>query len=208
MLVLVLGSEYHRIEKKEMLMMSKEIILFGDSILAGYVNGHPTDHITKSLQDNFPNYNLINASIPGLTTEEAEDFLPKKIYIHNYALIILGLGTNDDSVYDGLNAGRYAYNLDHLVAKLDPNKVILMGPSYTNWKVNQNQSWPRTIQFSLIAEHCSVIHHLPFLNLNKEMVKTGHPSDLLQADGIHLNKAGNKLLVNQLTNLINKKIAE
>ena len=208
MLVLVLGSEYHRIEKKEMLMMSKKIILFGDSLLAGYTNGLPTDRVTNALINNLPQYNIINESIPGLTTEEAEDFLPKRVLNQHYDLVTLGLGTNDDSVYNGLNAGRYAYNLDKLVKKLDAKKVILMGPSYTNWKINPNQSWPRTLQFTLIAQHCSFIHHLPFLNLNKEMMESGHPNDLLQTDGIHLNQAGNKLLVNQLTNLINKKIAE
>ncbi|QNQ81303.1 SGNH/GDSL hydrolase family protein [Lactobacillus sp. PV034] len=188
--------------------MAKKIILFGDSLLAGYTNGHPTDRVTNALINNFPKYNITNESIPGLTTEEAADFLPKRILNQHYDLVTLGLGTNDDSVYNGLNAGRYAYNLNTLVKKLNPHKVILMGPSYTNWKIDPNQSWPRTLQFTLIAQQCSFIHHLPFLNLNKKMMETGHPNELLQDDGVHLNQAGIELLTNNLTSLIKQKIAE
>lgn len=191
-----------------MFIMAKKIILFGDSLLAGYTNGHPTKRVTNALTNNFPKCDIINESIPGLTTEEAADFLPKRVLNQHYDLVILGLGTNDDSVYNGLNAGRYAYNLNSLVKKLDPHKVILMGPSYTNWKIDPNQSWPRTLQFVLIAQHCSLIYHLPFLNLNKAMMKTGHPNELLQDDGVHLNQAGIELLTDNLTSLIKQKIAE
>ena len=37
------------------------------------------------------------------------------------------------------------------------------------------------------------------------MRKTGHPNKLLQKDGIHLNKAGNKLLIEKLANLVEEK---
>ena len=188
--------------------MAKKIILFGDSLLAGYTDGHATDRVTNALKNKLTNFEIINESIPGLTTEEAEDFLAKRVLNQDYNLVTLGLGTNDDSVYNGLNAGRYAYNLDKLVKKLDPHKVILMGPSYTNWKVDQNQSWPRALQFSLIAEHCSIIHHLPFLNLSKEMMQTGRPNGLLQKDGVHLNHSGIELLTTKLSYLIKQKIAE
>ena len=191
-----------------MFIMAKKIILFGDSLLAGYTDGHSTNRVTNALKNKLTEYEIINTSIPGLTTEEADDFLDKKILTHKYDLVVLGLGTNDDSVYNGLNAGRYAYNLDKLVKKLNPNKVILMGPSYTNWKVDHNQSWPRTLQFNLIAEHCSIAHHLPFLNLNKEMMETNKPNSLLQKDGVHLNQSGIELLTTKLSYLIKQKIVE
>lgn len=39
------------------------------------------------------------------------------------------------------------------------------------------------------------------------MRKTGHPNKLLQKDGIHLNNEGNKLLIENLAELIKKKVA-
>ena len=37
------------------------------------------------------------------------------------------------------------------------------------------------------------------------MRKTGHPNNLLQKDGIHLNQEGNKLLIEKLAELVKEK---
>ena len=37
------------------------------------------------------------------------------------------------------------------------------------------------------------------------MRETGHPNDLLQKDGIHLNQKGNKLLIEKLAELVKEK---
>lgn len=42
-------------------------------------------------------------------------------------------------------------------------------------------------------------------NFAKVMRQTGHPNKLLQKDGIHLNKAGNKLLIERLADLVEEK---
>ena len=43
----------------------KKIILFGDSLLAGYIDGHATNIVTQGLQEKLPNFTIINNhSIP------------------------------------------------------------------------------------------------------------------------------------------------
>ena len=37
------------------------------------------------------------------------------------------------------------------------------------------------------------------------MRETGHPNKLLQEDGIHLNQEGNKLLIEELAELVKEK---
>ena len=92
-----------------------------------------------------------------------------------------------------------------MVDLIGADKTLLIGPSYTNWKIAQDQAWPKTLQFELVAQECHVENKIPFLNFAKVMRKTGHPNKLLQKDGIHLNKAGNKLLIEKLANLVEEK---
>ena len=47
----------------------KKLILFGDSLLAGYIDGHATNIVTQGLQEKLPNFTIINNSVPGSTTE-------------------------------------------------------------------------------------------------------------------------------------------
>lgn len=168
----------------------KKLILFGDSLLAGYIDGRATNIVTQGLQEKLPKFTIINNSVPGTTTEEAIDFYELRIKPFKYDLVILALGTNDANMQFGLSAGRYAHNLQVLVDLIGADKTLLMGPSYTNWK---------------IAQECHVENKIPFLNFAKVMRQTGHPNKLLQKDGIHLNKAGNKLLIERLADLVEEK---
>lgn len=105
----------------------------------------------------------------------------------------------------GLSAGRYAHNLQVLVDLIGADKTILMGPSYTNWKIAKDQGWPKTLQFELVAKQCHIDNDILFLNFAKVMRETGHPNKLLQEDGIHLNQEGNKLLIEELAELVKEK---
>lgn len=183
----------------------KKLILFGDSLLAGYINGHATNIVTQGLQEKLPNFTIINNSVPGSTTEEAIDFYELRVKPFDYDLVILSLGTNDANIHFGLSAGRYAHNLQVLVDLIGADKTLLMGPSYTNWKIVPDQAWPKTLQFELVVEECHIENNIPFLNFAKVMRKTGHPNNLLQKDGIHLNQEGNKLLIEKLAELVQEK---
>lgn len=185
----------------------QKIILYGDSILAGYRNNQATNLVTDALQAELPNEEIINHSIPGATTEEGLDFLSLRVTDNDYDAVVLGLGTNDCSVQLGLSPGHYAANLDELVDKIGANKVILMGPSYTDWEIAEDHSWPRTLQFQLVAEECAKHNQLPFLDLAKAMAKTDHPNELLEEDGIHLNDKGIAFLTKKLTPLIKEVIS-
>jgi len=48
-----------------------KIILFGDSITAGYSKGKVTDQLTRRIKASFPAADVVNAGIPGETTREA-----------------------------------------------------------------------------------------------------------------------------------------
>ena len=49
----------------------KKIILFGDSLLAGYIDGHATNIVTQGLQEKLPNFTIINLNFPHQKNYEA-----------------------------------------------------------------------------------------------------------------------------------------
>ena len=61
------------------------------------------------------------------------------------------------------------------------------------------------MQFELVAKQCHIDNDILFLNFAKVMRETGHPNKLLQEDGIHLNQEGNKLLIEELAELVKEK---
>lgn len=179
-----------------------KIVLFGDSILGGFSSGRLTPVITNQLQAAFPNDQIANLSIAGATTFDALEFLDVNVNSKHPDLVILNFGINDASNSLGLSAGRYNSNLNNLVEKIGPQKVILISPSYTNWRVASDQSWTRILQFSLVTEHVAKSYQTKFLNLSQLMYREPHPEQLLQKDGIHLNARGNELLLKHLIPLI------
>lgn len=183
----------------------KRIILFGDSLMAGYKNNYATSVVTKAVQKEFPDIAIINKSVPGATSREGIDFLPRRVQ-KPYELVVLGLGTNDASIQLGISAGAYAKNLQYFTNVIGRNKLILVGPSYTDWKRASDHSWPRTLQFELVAQECARHNSLPFLDLAKVLRDTGHPNDFLQDDGIHFNEQGNELFTGHINELIKKKL--
>lgn len=180
----------------------KKLVLFGDSILGGYEDGRVTNSIAQKIQAAFPTYNVQTQIIPGGTTDDALNAVYPKVTSTHPDLVIMNFGVNDAQVRFGMSAGKYNNNLNNLVENIGPKKVILVSPSYTNWRVADNQSWPRILQFELVTEHVAAKYELPFFDLAKKMQTFDHPNDLLQEDGIHFLPEANELLTDTLIELI------
>lgn len=183
-----------------------KILLFGDSIMGGFKNGRHTSAITKPIQQAFPKDTVINVSISGATTDDALDYLSLNVLNAKPHVVVLAFGANDAAVKLGMTPGRFNTNLNRIIEKIGPKKVILVSPPYTNWRVASNQSWPRILQFELVAEHVAHTYHLPYLDLAEEMQKSTHVNRYLQKDGIHFSDSGNRLLVKKLIPLIASKV--
>lgn len=182
----------------------RKIILYGDSILGGYINHHLTPVVTDAVQNAFPDDEIINVSATGMTTDSALDFVDERVIAQAPDLVVVGFGVNDASISQVISAGKYNHNLTVLIEKIGPEKILLINPTFTNPKIAGDQSWPRIIQFGLIGDHLSQSLPISFLNMTKIMNDTHHPEDLLQSDGIHLNVKGYQLLNEELINAIKK----
>lgn len=166
------------------------ILIIGDSISAGL--GVEPEQAYPALIDEMLKTNtgksvtITNGSISGSTTAGAYSRL-KWFLKASPAVLVLALGANDG--LRGLSTSEMARNLDNTIvlAKKRGIRVILAGmklpPNYGGEYANAFQE----VFYSLADKH-----HLPFIPFLLEGV-AGRQA-LNQADGIHPNREGHKVI--------------
>ena len=167
-----------------------KIIAFGDSLTAGFGLTEAESYpylLQKKLNEDGYNYEVVNAGVSGDTSlgglERADWVLGQE----NARIVILELGAND--LLRGMPVDRMKSNLDKIIRKAQEKniKVLLcgmlapptMGSDYQRDYVNA---------FPDLADERDVAF-LPFL-LDKVATKR----ELNQADGIHPNAEGTRIM--------------
>jgi acyl-CoA thioesterase-1 len=168
------------------------ILVFGDSISAGY--GLPRVEqgwvalLQARLKQQGYGYEVINASVSGETTEGGLARLPRALSLHHPQIVLLELGGND-----GLRALPIADMRSNLLRMIDLStaagaQVLLLG-----MRIPPNYGPTYTQQFSRAFAEVSESRHIrsvPFL-----LDRIALNADLMQADGIHPNEAGQPRLL-------------
>jgi len=173
------------------------ILFLGDSITAGLgvelENAYPAliddmfnDMLKDMLEEKGPRVKIINGSISGSTTAGALSRLKWFLKVKP-DILVLALGANDG--LRGLSTHEMSQNLERtiILAKENGIRVILAGMQIPP---NYGQAYSKAFRevFALLADR----HDLAFIPfLLKEVA--GNPL-LNQADGIHPNRAGHKII--------------
>lgn len=171
-----------------------KIIAFGDSLTAGFglseKESYPYLLQEKIKADGF-DYEVVNAGVSGDTSLgglERSDWVLEQ---ENAQVLILELGAND--LLRGLPVAKMKENLDKIIrkAKAKNIKVLLCGmltppTPGTNYARDFIGAFP-----DLAAEH--KISFLPFLLDNVAAIK-----ELNQADGIHPNPEGERIMTDNI----------
>jgi Lysophospholipase L1 and related esterases len=186
----------------------KKIVLFGDSIFAGYHDGKMSNALTSRIQNKFPNDSVVNVSIPGYKTSNAVSHIDQNILSLNPNIVILGFGANDISTTDEMKPGKFAANLSTIINTIGPNKVILLSPPCTDWTKVDNRPWTRQLQFELVTEHLGKQLNVSYIDLLHKMTAYSSTSQLLQADGLHFTKKGYNFLEELLVPEIKSTLAK
>ena len=173
----------------------KNILVFGDSLSAGY--GVPQGEswvalLEKKLfvlnqsqkklapNDNWAKYNykIINASISGETTSGGLARFSNALAEHKSSIVIIELGANDG--LRGLKISDVQNNLNTMItqAKIANVKVMLIG-----MKIPPNYGLKYSKQFSQMYVNLANQHTVSFVPFLLEGV-AGKP-ELVQADGLH-----------------------
>lgn len=161
----------------------KNILIFGDSLSAGYGIARDTSWVNllqNKLRQSHQQYQLVNASISGETTGGGVRRITQTLREHHPAIVIVELGANDGLRGNSLTAMRA--NLGDIIeqSRREKAKVLLAGmrlpPNYGKAYVEDFQN-----SFTQLAKKHRVTL-LPFL-------LAGVTPEQFQADNLHPNEA-------------------
>jgi acyl-CoA thioesterase I len=181
-----------------------KIIAFGDSLTAGFGLSEKESYpylLQERLKADGYDYEVVNAGVSGDTSlgglERADWVLDQE----NAKILILELGAND--LLRGAPVSRMKTNLDQIIRKAKARnlKVLLCGmlapPTMgAEYRRQFTMAFP-----DLAAEH--KVEFLPFLLENVAMKK-----ELNQADGIHPNPEGAKIMADNIYKALKPMLTE
>jgi acyl-CoA thioesterase I len=168
------------------------ILVFGDSISAGH--GLPRLEqgwvalLQAKLKDQGYGYEVVNASVTGETTAGGLARLPRALALHHPRIVILELGGND-----GLRALPIEQMRSNLTRMIELStaagaQVLLLG-----MRIPPNYGPEYTAQFARVYADLARDKRLPFVPFLLSDIALS--PDLMQADGIHPNEAGQPRLL-------------
>src|SRR6266536_723187 len=177
----------------------KTILVFGDSLSDGFMlkrrQAYP-DLLAKKLQAAGLNFQVINASASGGTTEGGLERLPPHLK-RRIDIFILELGIND--AFRGLAVDQIQTNLQQIIDKMkvrNPNaRIVIAGMQLPNYSADDYVSAFGKL-FSDLATYTNPAL-VPYLLQGV----AGDPS-LNLPDGIHPNAAGQKILAENVWHVL------
>ena len=166
------------------------ILVFGDSLSANYGITQQQSWVNllqARLDQTYPRFKIMNASISGETTQGGRFRLPEALAKTRPALVILELGANDG--LRGLPTQLMQQNLDVMLAesKAAKARVLLVGMHLPpNYGSAYNEKFHQVYQ-DLARRH--KITFVPFM-----LDKLTHPLHF-QADGVHPTAAAQVIIL-------------
>lgn len=178
--------------------VTQSILFFGDSLTAGF--GVKTEEAFPSLvvsELNRKGYSvsLINAGVSGDTSEQALKRVDWNLKRQKVDYVVLGIGGNDGLRH--LPTSQLFSNLEKIVRKFQQEKiqVLLLG-----MKTPANAGKDYQKSFEQVFRNLSKAQNLPLVPFLLEDVAL--KTDLNQADGIHPNAKGHKILAGHVLKVL------
>lgn len=190
----------------------EKIILFGDSITAGYMDGAITkilpELVTSDLHDlGFSQFEVIDAGIPGETSRDGLKRLDAHVLKYDPTFVTVFWGANDVAEHNLVPLDEYRTNLATMIEKIGKDKVILITPPY----INQQQHALDRPQARIEAYVQCVLAlgketGVPVIDLYEAMDHYPGRNEFLQADGLHFSQEGYELLAALIAKFIKLKL--
>jgi acyl-CoA thioesterase-1 len=178
----------------EVVSTRPKVIAFGDSLTAGFGLSEKESYpylLQQKLRADGYDHEVINAGVSGDTSLGGLERIDWVLEQENAKILILELGAND--LLRGMPPARMKSNLDKIIrkAKAKNIKVLLcgmlapptMGPNYQR-------------EFSMAFPDLATEHNIAFLPFVLENIAL--KKELNQADGVHPNAAGAKIMADNI----------
>lgn len=164
-------------------LAAKNILVFGDSLSAGYGIARDDSWATllhQELKNSHPQYEVVNASISGETTSGGLRRIAKALQEHHPAVVIVELGANDG--LRGFPIAETEKNLNQIISlsKSAHAKVLLLG-----MRIPPNYGLDYAKQFYNLYPKLAKKHNIALL----PFMLDGIAPEQFQADNLHPNAA-------------------
>jgi acyl-CoA thioesterase-1 len=174
------------------------IVAFGDSLTAGVAGKSYPEYLQDILRQHGYHYQVENQGVSGDTTTDGLARI-ENIIVEKPALVILEFGGNDG--LRGVPVESTRKNLEEMISRVQAANIPLVllgitlppnyGPDYVK---------PFTAMFPQLAKKYQIAS-LPFLLSN-----VYQDPKLMQPDGIHPNSDGNRIVAQDVFQLISKML--
>ncbi len=181
-----------------------KIVAFGDSLTAGFglseKESYPYLLQQKLKADSF-DYEVVNAGISGETSLGGLERVDWVLEQENVQILILELGAND--LLRNMNVARMKQNLSQIIKKAQAKKIqILLCGMLAPPQMGAQYQHDYVTAFPDLASEYKV-SFLPFLLENVALEK-----NLNQADGIHPNAEGEKIMTDNVYKALKPLLAK
>ncbi|GAA2914940.1 SGNH/GDSL hydrolase family protein [Enterococcus pseudoavium] len=172
----------------------KEIVLFGDSLLAGVMNGETSDILDKYIlaeltEMGFPGYRIVKFAKRGETSSDGLARIDEAVEAEG-DFVVISFGTND-SLKQGDSLETFGENLKEIIESFDASKVILLTTGYINTDIYPKGDNDRQQLFAQKAKMVAAESGVNVIDLYHHMTVYPKPNEFVQqADGIHPSKEG------------------
>lgn len=177
-------------------------MILGDSLSASY--GLPTESswvtlLKNRLQNESPNYHVINISISGETTLGGRNRIEQALKLHEPNIVIISLGANDG--LRGTSIQTINDNLEMIIETCQRNHAA---PILVGMQLPPNYGSAYTQKFRDLYQRIATRHQLPLIPFLLEGF--ADKRDHFLADGIHPNAAAQALILENVWKVLNPLI--
>ena len=170
------------------------LLVMGDSLSAAYnLRQHDgwVSLLKNQLSQSHPEIDIINASVSGETTQGGLSRFNDLLVTHKPSLVLLELGAND--ALRGYPLDQTTINLEKMVEQAQANGalVLLIGN-----QIPQNYGKRYTEMFFNLYKSIATKYDLAYVPFMLEGVALN--KDLMQNDGLHPNKAGQPVVLQNI----------
>ncbi|KEK22639.1 SGNH/GDSL hydrolase family protein [Bacillus gaemokensis] len=173
------------------------LVCFGDSITAGETFWDGKPRLTPHLQEQFPNWNVVNAGVSGDNTFDALQRIEEDVLSFEPTFVTVFFGANDAAFHKQVSLQEYKENLIGIVNEISPEKVLLISPA----PVDEERQHARTNE--VLGHYVKVMEEVAtqtgsyFLDLHSHMIQELNYKRFVEneeRDGLHFGVVGYEYL--------------
>ncbi|MFC0275767.1 SGNH/GDSL hydrolase family protein [Enterococcus devriesei] len=172
----------------------KKIVLFGDSLLTGVMNGETSDILATYIIDeltemDFPGYRLVKLGKRGESSSDGLARINEAVEAEG-DFVVISFGTND-SLKQKNPVDVFGDNIEEMLESFDASKVILLTTGYINTEIMTAGNNERQQLYAEKAKQIAEKVGVNVIDLYHHMTVYPKPNEFVQKfDGIHPSEEG------------------